>query len=62
MQWGFAKTEKGAERVLLGITIAGFVIMCVVIFFQINKGPQEYRSPDQLRAENGFVGPIPILR
>jgi len=62
VRWGFAKDEKSAEYVLLAVVGTALLIMGGVLFSLFGKGSNEYLTPDELRAKNGFTQPIPVPR
>jgi len=57
---GLANDEQGAQRILLGVAAAAFLLACFFFFKQFgghSNVPLE--SPDALRASRGFTDPLP---
>lgn len=59
MRWGFAKDEKSAQYVLLGVVGISFIIMIIALASLSGGGKNKQYTPDELRAKNGFVEPLP---
>ncbi len=61
IRWGLAKDEKSAQHVLLGTAIVMVSLMFWVLASNVGIGTSNTKrlTPDQLRAQNGFTGPLP---
>ncbi len=59
IRWGFAKDEKNAEYVLLAVAGIAFLIMVFALASLFGGSKNKQYTPDELRAKNGFVEPLP---
>lgn len=59
VRWGFAKDEKSAEYVLLAVAGVAFLIMVFALASLSGGSKNKQYTPDELRAKNGFVEPLP---
>jgi len=58
-RWGIARSDEEAQRVLLIVAGIAFSITLWLLFREFNGNPQPSQTPDQLRAQNGYAGPLP---
>lgn len=59
MRWGLAKDQRSAEYLLLGVAALAFAVMLFYGASLFSGRTGESLTPDELRAKNGFTGPLP---